>query len=189
MFRWLAVPLSVLVLTLVSAAQADGLTFDGKLAEGHALYLAGDFEGAHKAYLEAKEMDSGRAEVYYYAGWALVGLEKVDDALASFGTAGTIAGSKDPALKGKALFSAAVVTEKNKDRAAAKEAWTEYLGFAQTNTDATVFVEVAKARIEALEKVIKLEADYAAVKEKMQGEGGGDQADESTGGVVLSTTE
>lgn len=189
MIRWIPACLAVSVLIMSAGALGQEVKFDGKIAAGHALYLAGDFDGAVKTYQEAKEINSGRAEVYYFLGWALAGLEKYAEATATLKTAATIAGEKNLEVKGKALFSVAAILERIGDRDGAKEAWTDYLGFAQTHTDATVFIEVAQARLEAIEQVGKLEKDFAGVKEKMLGSAAVDASADKSGGETSVSAE
>ena len=154
-----------------AGAEATGrpATYAGDLAAGHARYLATDYAGALEAYERAKEREPGNAEAYYFIGCAQAKLEQYEDAVSVLKTAATIAGSKNKTLHAKALFLVAVIAERRDDWTGARTAWTEYLGYAQTNTDAEVFVETAKARLEALEKRQEIEDDYAPVREKSKG--------------------
>ena len=164
--------LFVLALVLLPASALaqpqEGLSFDGVLAEGHALYLAGDHEGALARYQDAK----GNALAYYFVGCAFSALDKTEDAVSALSTAATIAGEKDQSLHAKALFMIAVLRERSADWDAAKEAWTKYQGFAQTHADATTFVPVAQERLDAIEKRVKLDADYQVVRDRIKTVGG-----------------
>jgi len=104
--------------------------------------------------------------VYYFIGCAEAKLEKWDEAISSLKTAATIAGAKDVELHAKALFMIAVVQERRGEWGSAKGAWTEYVSYAKAHEDAKTFVPVAEARIEAIEKRLQLEKDYAIVKER-----------------------
>ena len=164
--------LFILALVLLPAsahAQPEGeLSFDGVLAEGHALYLAGDHEGALAKYQDAKAMESGNPLAYYFVGCAFSALDKAEDAVSALNTSATIAGEKDQSLHAKALFMIAVLRERSADWDAAKEAWTKYLGFAQTHADATTFAPVAQERLDAIEKHVKLDADYKVVRDRIK---------------------
>ncbi len=153
------------------AQPQGGLSFDGVLAEGHALYLAGDHEGALAKYQDAKEQEPGNALAYYFVGCAFSALDKVEDAVSALSTSATIAGEKDKSLQAKALFMIAVLRERSADWDAAKEAWIDYLGFAQTHADATTFMPVAQERLDAIEKRVKLDADYQVVRDRIKAVG------------------
>lgn len=140
--------------------------YEGKLARGHASYMATDYSGALAAYQAAKDQDAGRAPAYYFMACAMSKLDRHDEAVAMLKTTATIAGEKDQTLHAKALFMIAVVQERKGDWAAAKVAWNEYLSYAKTHGDATTFVSVAEGRIEAIDKKLKLDEDYAPVREK-----------------------
>jgi tetratricopeptide (TPR) repeat protein len=145
--------------------------YEGKLARGHAMYLATDFAGALNAYGAAKDQDAGRPDAYYFIACAQSKLGQHDDAIASLKTAATIAGEKDTTIHAKALFMIGVVQERKSDWKAAKAAWNEYLGYAKSHSDATTFVPSAEGRIEAIDKKIKLDSDYAPVRERLANKG------------------
>jgi len=140
--------------------------YEGKLARGHAAYLATDYEAALGAYQAAKDQDAGRPLAYYFMACAMSKLDRHDDAIAMLKTAATIAGEKDPSLHAKALFMIAVVRERKGDWKAAKTAWSEYVSYAKTHGDATTFVPVAEERIGVIDKKLQLEQEYAPVREK-----------------------
>lgn len=142
-------------------------TYAGRLTRGHRAYIAGDPSGAIDAYNKAKEMEPGRAEVYYFIGCAQAKLGMYDEAVSSLGTAGTIAGDKDEPLHAKTLFMVAVVAEMKGDFASAKAAWEAYLGYAQTHGEATTFAATAQARLEAIEKKLALDESYKVVVERI----------------------
>jgi tetratricopeptide (TPR) repeat protein len=140
--------------------------YEGKLARGHASYLATDYSGALAAYQAAKNQDAGLAPAYYFMACAMSKLDRHDEAVAMLKTAATIAGEKDQTLHAKALFMIAVVQERKGDWSAAKQAWNEYLSYAEAHGDATTFVPVAQGRIEIIDKKLKLDQEYAPVREK-----------------------
>jgi tetratricopeptide (TPR) repeat protein len=140
--------------------------YEGKLARGHASYMATDYSAALAAYQAAKDQDAGRAPAYYFMACAMSKLDRHDEAIGLLKTTATIAGEKDQNLHAKALFMIAVVQERKGDWAAAKAAWNEYVSYAKTHGDATTFVPVAEGRIEIIEKKLKLDEDYAPVRER-----------------------
>jgi len=144
----------------------DGLTYDGKLAEGHASYLAGNFEGALASYSEARDTEPGKAQTYYFMGWAQARLDRTSEAVASLRTAASVAGEKDQSLHARVLFSVAVLLERSGDRDGAAEAWASYLEYARAHGDAKVFEDEAQARLDAIDRWRKLVEDYAPVKRR-----------------------
>jgi tetratricopeptide (TPR) repeat protein len=140
--------------------------YEGKLARGHAKYLASDYNGALAAYEAAKDQDAGRAPAYYFIACAMSKLNRHDEAVAMLKTAATISGEKDQNLHAKALFMTAVVLERKGDWKGAKAAWNEYLSYAKTHGDATTFVPAAEGRIEVIDKKLKLDEEYAPVRER-----------------------
>ncbi|MFO8070643.1 MAG: hypothetical protein R6V85_02100 [Polyangia bacterium] len=141
-------------------------TFEGRLAEGHARYLATDYEAALDLYEQAKEMRSGEASAYYFIGFAQAALERWEDAIASLKTSATIAGAKKKALHARALFAVAVVQERRGDWKAAETAWKAYKGYAQTLKDVKTHIPTAESRLEAIKKSIELRKKYEGVREK-----------------------
>lgn len=140
--------------------------YEGKLARGHAAYLVTDYSKALAIYQAAKDQDAGRAPAYYFMACAMSKLDRHDEAVAMLKTAATIAGEKDQTLHAKALFMIAVVREREGSWSEAKAAWKEYLNYAKAHGDATTFVPVAEGRIEVIDKKLKLDEDYAPVREK-----------------------
>ncbi|MBW2276231.1 MAG: hypothetical protein JRF63_01995 [Deltaproteobacteria bacterium] len=152
--------------TAEAAAPELPAHYEGKLARGHASYMATDYSGALATYQAAKDQDAGRALAYYFMACAMSKLDRHDEAVGMLKTTATIAGEKDQSLHAKALFMIAVVQERKGDWAAAKTAWNEYLSYAKTHGDATTFVPVAEGRIEVIEKKLKLDEDYGPVRER-----------------------
>jgi hypothetical protein len=143
-------------------------TFEGKLAEGHARYLATDYETALELYEQAKEMNSGEASAYYFIGFAQAALERWEDAVASLKTSATIAGAKKKALHARALFAVAVVQERRGEWKKAEAAWRAYKGYAQTHKDVKTHLSTAESRLEAIEKNNELRDEYEGVREKAE---------------------
>lgn len=152
-----------------------------RLAAGHMSYKAGDHQAALEAYQQIKEKLPGSAWVYLFVGTAQRALEQWDDALASFKTAATVAGTKDVNLRAKALFNIAATHERRAGEASgpaidwknAKVAWAEYLDLATANPAAKVFPETARARIEVIEKRLALWNEYETVRGQAKERSGG----------------
>ena len=177
MFRGIIIALAVVLIPALATAQdaetpaepaASDLPahYEGKLARGHASYMATDYSGALATYQAAKDQDAGRAPAYYFMACAMSKLDRHDEAIAMLKTTATIAGEKDQTLHAKALFMIAVVQERKGDWTAAKVAWNEYLSYAKTHGDATTFVPIAEERIEVIEKKLKLDEEYGPVRER-----------------------
>jgi tetratricopeptide (TPR) repeat protein len=160
------------------AARSLGQT----LADGHTKYRAGDFQAALEAYLQIKDKLPGSAWIYLFIGTAQRAMEQWDEALASFKTTATIAGTKDVDLRAKALFNLAVTHEARAGEEpgpsthwnSAKLAWAEYLDLARANPGAKVFPDDARARIETIEKRFALWEDYEQVRKQAKERGGRD---------------
>ena len=153
--------------TTVPQIKQTGQTYHGRLASGHQRYLAGDFSGALSEYEAAKQMSPGDPSAYYFIGCTQARLARYDDAIVTLKTTGTLAGEKDPSLQAKALFMSAVVEEMRGRLDAAEAAWTAYRGFAQTHDSAQTFPATPDARIAAIEKMRKLDQEYAVVRERL----------------------
>jgi hypothetical protein len=154
-----------------TAPQVKGtpLTYQGKLVNGHDMYMKGDFQGALTAYEVAKQMSPGEPITYYYIGFTQAKMARYDDAVVTLRTTCTLAGEKDPSLHAKALFAIGVVEEMRWNLDAAKEAWIAYQGFKQTHESAQMFLSTAEARLVAIEKMQKLDEQYQVVRERIEG--------------------
>jgi tetratricopeptide (TPR) repeat protein len=172
--------LLVTFISVISAAQtvsADGgqaaegtYTYDGVIALGHAQYMAKKFDVAIAKYKEAKAMDAGRPESYYFTGCAMIQKKMFAEAVASFKVSAEISGEKNPVIRAKSLFAAGIAWEMKRDFKMAKSAFSEYLDFAKLHTDANVFIEIAEQKIDVIEKWEQRVADYQLVKDKIVAE-------------------
>ena len=143
------------------------LTFHGKLARGHGLYLSGDHAGALSAYEEAKKAESGNPIVYYFIGCAMAKVGRYDDAMVTLKAMTTLGGDSDVSLMAKSLFMIAVVQEMGGRLDAAKEAWVAYQDYARSHVNAVTFAATPEARLAAIEKKKKLDVEYAVVRERI----------------------
>lgn len=143
-------------------------TYEGLLSLGHDAFLSGRHAGALDRYEEAKDMEPGRADAYYFIGYAQGRLGRFDEAFVTLQTARTVAGNKNTDLSAKVLFLRAVLQEQRGDLQAAEKAWTDYLGFAQTHTGARVFIESAQSRLDAIKKMQRLDEQYAEVRKRLE---------------------
>jgi tetratricopeptide (TPR) repeat protein len=166
---------SILFLALIAVPAAAAAqvppTYDGLLAAGHTMYLAGDAAGALAKYGEAKDADSGKPAAYYFIGVAKARLGNVEEAVASFGTAATIAGDKDLAMRAKAMFAAAAIQDAKANWDAAYEAWKKYLEYAEAHADAAGFADTARSRISVIERHRTLETEGAAIRSRADNKG------------------
>ncbi len=143
------------------------LPFHGKLARGHELYKSGNYEGALSTYEQAKSDRPNDPVAYYFIGCALAKLGRYDNAVVALRTMANMAGTRERALHAKALFVIAYIEELRGSRENAKEAWIAYKGYAQTAGDITAYISTADARLEAFEKVEKLDQEYGIVRERI----------------------
>ena len=162
--------LALIAVPAAAAAQAPQ-RYESKLAAGHAMYLAGDAAGALAKYGEAKDMDPGKPDAYYFTGVAKARLGNSEEAISSIETAATIAGDKDVAMHAKALFAVAAILDAKADWDAASEAWKKYLEYAEAHADVAVFADAAKSRISVIERRHALETEGAAIHSRADNKG------------------
>ncbi|MBN2804799.1 MAG: hypothetical protein JXR91_17010 [Deltaproteobacteria bacterium] len=165
---------SISLISAVQTASADGsqaaqgtYTYDGVIALGHAQYMAKNFDGAIAKYKEAKAMDAGRPESYYFAGCAMIQKHLFGEAVASFKVSAEISGEQNPVMRAKSLFAVGIAWEMQRDFKMAKSAFSAYLDFAKLHTDANVFIEIAEQKIEVIEKWEQRVADNQVVKDRI----------------------
>ena len=138
------------------------------LQKGHAAFIIRDYDKAFGYYKEAGEKASKNPEVHYYMGCVLKAKGENDDAIESFRTAYLMATGKDEIWKGPALVQVALVREAAKQWEEAKKAWQDFVDYAagkDLKVDAT---ELAKKRIEAIDKMLEMEEKYAPVRKLIE---------------------
>jgi tetratricopeptide (TPR) repeat protein len=143
---------------------AEGYTYEGMLAIGHAIYKTGKYPEAIVQYEKARALAMERPYAYYFIAAAQSRLKQFNEATASLRTAVTLAGAIDVAFASKCLYFLAVTLERAGDLEQAKFAWAEYLNSA----GAHMFPHkaIAEAHIAAIEKKIQHDQQYQIVKDR-----------------------
>ncbi len=75
---------------------------------------------------------------------------------------------KDPSMKARALFLAAMLQEQQRAFDAARAAWTEYQKFGEQQPKAKVYQRTVPERLKRIQTAKQLSEDYAAVKERIE---------------------
>jgi len=134
---------------------------------GHEAMLKNEYTEAVSAYSEAKELDPGNADSFYFLACAHMAAGDVEKAEEDFKTAINVAGSKRHDVHAKCLFNLAYLEESKKAWEDAKKAWDAYIAFAGSHQDIPVYVENAKARIKAIDDAKALDEKYQAVRKRI----------------------
>lgn len=135
------------------------------IAKGERAFVSKDLEGARGAFQEAVQLDAGRMLGFYRLGETELALNKLEDAASSFQAALSKKGPAD--LQAKVLFALADIEERQQKWADAKEAWAKYASFLQENDKAKGYPATADERQKQIDRRVKDEKDYGAVKERI----------------------
>ncbi|WP_437325696.1 tetratricopeptide repeat protein [Sorangium sp. So ce381] len=136
-----------------------------QILKGQASFVARDIPGAIAGFQEAIKQDSSKMLGFYLLGEAMLESGNTAEAETAWTTA---LGKKGPdELHAKVLFCLADLRERLKNWQAAKEAWGAYSTYLTSNPKATGYPATAAERQKQLDRRIKDEKDYAAVKERI----------------------
>jgi tetratricopeptide (TPR) repeat protein len=135
------------------------------VAKGEASFVARDFPGAVSQFQEAVKLDGQKMLAFYRLGEAQLAAGKPEEAEAVW----TAALSKDgtPDLKAKVHFVLADLRERQRKLDTSKEAWGMYGTFVKSNADAKGYAGTPEERTKVIDRRVKDEKDYAAVKERI----------------------
>lgn len=136
------------------------------IVKGQAAYVARDIPGAITAFQDAIKLDTEQMLGFYRLAEAQMESGKLDDAEATLQTAVSKRGPDD--LKAKVLFLTAELRERQKRWQPAKDAWAAYSAFLAGNSKAHGFPATAVERTKQIDKRMKDEIDYGAVKQRIQ---------------------
>lgn len=136
-----------------------------QIVKGQASFVARDIPGAIAAFQEAIKLDPAQMLGFYRLGEAMLESGNMAEAETAWTTALGKKGTED--LHAKVLFCLADLRERQKNWQAAKEAWTAYATFVNSNPKSNGYPASAEERLKQLERRIKDETDYAAVKERI----------------------
>jgi predicted Zn-dependent protease len=134
------------------------------VAKGERAFVAKDMEGARAAFQEAVQLDPTKTLGFFRLAESELAAGKLDDAASTLTTAQAKKGSPD--LQAKVLFLAAEVLERQKKWAEAKDAWGKYAQFLGENAKAVGYAATATERQKQIDRRVKDEADYGAVKDR-----------------------
>lgn len=135
------------------------------IVKGQAAFVARDMNGALSAFQEAVKLDTEQMLGFYRLGEVQLEMGKLDDADATWQAALSKRGNDD--LRAKVLFVIADLRERQKKHQAAKDAWAAYSAFLQNNVKARGYPASAIERQKVIDRRMKDEIDYGAVKQRI----------------------
>lgn len=135
--------------------------------KGEASFIARDFTGAVTQFQEAIKLDAKNMLGFYRLGEAELAAGKPEEAEAIWTSGLNKEGT--PTLRARLYFCLADLKERQKKWDAAKEAWGKYAQFLKDNAqDAKGYALTPEERIKVIDRHVKDEKDYAAVKERIK---------------------
>lgn len=134
------------------------------IAKGEAAFATKDWVAATAAFEDATKQQPSKTLAFYRLGEAQRAAGKLDEADATWQAALGKQGPDD--LEAKVMFVVADLRERQGKWEAAKTAWQGYLTFVTGHKAAHGFAASASERIKQIERRIKDEKDYGAVKER-----------------------
>lgn len=135
--------------------------------KGEASFVARDFAGAVVQFQEAIKADGSKMLAFYRMGEAQLAAGKPEEADAIW-TAG-LSKEGTPSMKARILFCLADLKEREKKYEPAKEAWAKYAQFLKDNAqEAKGFAMTPEERAKVIDRHLKDEKDYAAVRERIK---------------------
>ncbi|WP_437598714.1 hypothetical protein [Sorangium sp. So ce590] len=136
-----------------------------QILKGQASFVARDIPGAIAGFQEAIKLDPSKMLGFYRLGEAMLESGNAAEAEAAWTTA---LGKKGPdELQAKVLFCLADLRERQKSWQAAREAWGAYGAFLTSNPKAGGYPATATERQKQIDRRVKDEKDYVAVKERI----------------------
>ncbi|WP_437811279.1 tetratricopeptide repeat protein [Sorangium sp. So ce1078] len=136
-----------------------------QIMKGQASFVARDIPGAIAAFQEAIKLDPSKMLGFYRLGEAMLESGNAAEAETAWTTA---LGKKGPdELQAKVLFCLADLRERQKNWQAAREAWGAYGAFLTSNPKAGGYPATPTERQKQIDRRVKDEKDYVAVKERI----------------------
>ncbi|XXX75652.1 tetratricopeptide repeat protein [Sorangium sp. So ce134] len=136
-----------------------------QILKGQASFVARDIPGAISAFQEAIKQDPSKMLGFYRLGEAMLESGNAAEAETAWTTALGKKGSEE--LQAKVLFCLADLRERQKNWQAAREAWGAYGAYLTSNPKAGGYPATATERQKQIDRRVKDEKDYAAVKERI----------------------
>ncbi len=135
--------------------------------KGDAAYIARDFDAAIAAYTEAIRVAPQNPLGHYRKGQALVAKGALEDAMRSYTDALRFSQGSS-ALRAKILLVIADVRERQRALEDAQDSWTKYEEFVTSDATAKGYPATAAERKKRIKVIVKLNADSAAVRERIE---------------------
>jgi len=133
---------------------------------GDSAYLARDYDNAIGQYRDAITKEPQNPIGHLRIAEAHLKKGELDEARQAIEAAGRFA-DKQPSLKAKALFLAALLEERQKAHDSALQAWKTYQEFARQQPKAKVHQRTPPERQKRIQEAQRLSTEYAAVKERI----------------------
>lgn len=154
------------VATAVAGPGADAYT--QQVQTGIQALITGDTAGAMTAFRAAAQLDGGRPMAPYYLAAANRMTGNLDEALTGFRAAAQLAqAANEPRWRARALQGVASTLERMDGQLpAARDAWQEYVRFADSNT-AVAHPQLGRARVQAITVMTEQENAYVTVRERI----------------------
>lgn len=137
------------------------------LNKGDAAYTARDFDAAIAAYTEAITKAPQNPLGHYRKGQALTAKGELEEAVRAYTDALRFSQGSS-AMKAKVLLVIADVRERQKALEDAQDSWTKYEEFVQGDATAKGYPATASERKSRIAAVVKLNADSAAVRARIE---------------------
>ncbi len=128
-------------------------------------FVARDFPSAVTGFQDAIKLDSQKMLGFYRLGEAQLASGKPEEAEAVWNVALNKEGPAD--LKAKVHFVLADLRERQRKLDVSKEAWGKYASFLKEQADAKGYAGTPEERQKVIDRRVKDEKDYAAVKERI----------------------
>lgn len=148
------------------AGQTGISPYSEQIAKGGAAFVARDIPGAIAAFQEAIKLDPEKMLGFHRLGEAMLEAGKMDEAETTWKTALGKKGSDE--LQARVLHCLADLRERQKNLQAAKEAWGAYASFLTAHPKAEGYPNTPTERQKQIDRRVKDESDYAAVKERIK---------------------
>jgi tetratricopeptide (TPR) repeat protein len=140
------------------------------LVKGTERFQAKDYPAAIDLYRKSIQLNPKSPLAPYLMGEAQLAANNVAEAEAAFKQAEELTDARNPTLRAHVLFVVADVDERQKKWPQAKAAWQTYAEHAAKYADAGVYPRSASSRLEAIEAVLKLEAQVVEVRARIAAE-------------------
>ncbi len=140
------------------------------LLEGNKKYAAKDYNGAVDVYKKAIQLNPRHPLGPYLLGEAYLALENLGEAEAAFKQAAELNDPRNPQYRSHVLFALADCYEREKKWTEARAAWQAYAEHAPKVPDGGAFPQSAAARMKAIDDYMKLDREYAIVRERIANE-------------------